>query len=131
MLRWPPLTSMRDRGNNGQSIATASRQESEKRPGTGEWATGGRWEMQTAQATSRGAADSDKCCNDEIQTGGKDDADAAAAYQTDRNLPVAETRRYYDQTVDAVGGLDNPSPGSRLQDWMPIDLRSMKAFWPF
>ena len=32
--------------------------------------------------------------NDEIQTGGLDDADAATAYQTDHNLPVAETNRY-------------------------------------
>ena len=65
---------------------------------------------------------------DEIQTGGLDDADAAAAYQTDPNLPVAETNRYYDQTVDALGGLHNLSPGSRLWNWMPVDLPSMKAF---
>ena len=51
----------------------------------------------------------------EIQTGGLDDADAAAAYQTDPNLLVAETNRYYDQTVDALVGLDNLPPGSRLR----------------
>ena len=53
--------------------------------------------------------------HDEIQTGGLDDADAAAAYQTNPNLPVAETKRYYDQTVDALGGLDNLPHGSRLR----------------
>ena len=46
-----------------------------------------------------------------MMMGGLDGADAAAAYQTDPNLPVAKTNRYYDQTVDALGGL-NLSPGS-------------------
>ena len=49
VLRWPPLTLTRDRGNNGQSTAAASRGESEKRPHTG-----GRREMQTARATGGG-----------------------------------------------------------------------------
>ena len=52
-----------------------------------------------------------------------DDADAAAAYQTDPNLPGTMT-----QTVDALGGLDNLPPSSRLQNWTPVDLTSMKAF---
>ena len=85
---------------------------------------------------------------------GLDDADAAAAYPTDPNLPVfdqahglfihesgfsaheifcllfpdellvllvAETNRYYDQKVDALGGLDNLPPSSRLRDH-PINV---------
>ena len=64
----------------------------------------------------------------ELQMGGLDDPDAAAAYQTDPNLPVAETNRYYDQMVDALGGLDNLPPGSRLRNLMPADLPSIKAF---
>ena len=40
VLSWPPLTSTRDRGNNGQSIAAVSRRESEKRPGTGRMGDG-------------------------------------------------------------------------------------------
>ena len=43
-------------------------------------------------------------------------------------LMVEETNRYYDQTVAALGGLDNLPPASRLWDWMPVDLPSMKAF---
>ena len=54
--------------------------------------------------------------HEEIQMGGLNDADAAAAFQTNCNLPVVETNRYYDQTVDALGGLDNLSPGSCLQN---------------
>ena len=49
MLRWSPLTSTRDR---------VSRRESEKRPGTGEWATGGRQKTRTARATGGGRATS-------------------------------------------------------------------------
>ena len=41
---------------------------------------------------------------------------------------VEETNRYYDQTVAALGGLDNLPPASRLRDWMPIDLPCMKPF---
>ena len=52
--RWPPLMTTRDRGNNGQSIAAVSRWESEKRPGTGERATGSRRNTRTAQATGGG-----------------------------------------------------------------------------
>ena len=37
-------------------------------------------------------------------------------------LLVEETNRYYDQTVAALGGLDNLPPTSRLWDWMPVDL---------
>ena len=66
--------------------------------------------------------------HDEMQTSDLCDADAAAVYQTDPNLQVAETNRYYDQTVGALGGLDNLPPGSRFWNWMPIDLPSMKAF---
>ena len=66
--------------------------------------------------------------HDEIQTVDLDNVDAAAAYQTDPNLPIAETNWYYDQTVDALGGLDNLPPGSRLRNWMPVDLPRMKAF---
>ena len=43
-------------------------------------------------------------------------------------LLVVETNRYYDQTVAALGGLDNLPPTSRLRDWMPVDLSCMKAF---
>ena len=43
-------------------------------------------------------------------------------------LLVEETNRYYDQTVAALGGLDNLPPASRLRDWMPVDLPCMKAF---
>ena len=43
-------------------------------------------------------------------------------------LLVEETNRYYDQTVAALGGLDNIPSTSRLWDWMPIDLSCMKAF---
>ena len=56
------------------------------------------------------ASEADTESHDEIQTGGLDDADAAAVYQTDPNLSVAETNRYYDQTVNALGGLDNLPP---------------------
>ena len=63
VLRWPPLTSTRDRGNNGQSIAAASRRESEKRLGTGDGRSTGDVK---ARATSRGAADSDKCWNCQV-----------------------------------------------------------------
>ena len=63
VLRWLPLTSTRDRGNNGQSIAAASRRKCEKRPGTLERAMGDQREMRTARATGRGAADSEKRCN--------------------------------------------------------------------
>ena len=41
---------------------------------------------------------------------------------------MEETNRYYDQTVTALGGLDNLPPASRLRDWMPVDLPCMKAF---
>ena len=44
------------------------------------------------------------------------------------SLLVEETIRYYDQTVAALGGLDNLPPASRLRDWMPVDLPCMKAF---
>ena len=53
VLRWPPLTSTRDRGNNGQSIASASCRVCEKRPDTLERAMGDRREMRTARATGR------------------------------------------------------------------------------
>ena len=43
-------------------------------------------------------------------------------------LMVEETNRYYDQTVTALGGLDNLPPASRLRNWMPLDLPCMKAF---
>ena len=43
-------------------------------------------------------------------------------------LLVEETNRYYDQTVAALGGLDNLPPTSRLQDWMPVNLPCMKTF---
>ena len=43
-------------------------------------------------------------------------------------LLLEETNRYYDQTVAALGGLDNLPPASRLRDWMPVDLPCMKAF---
>ena len=41
---------------------------------------------------------------------------------------LEETNRYYDQTVAALGGLDNLPPASRLWDRMPVDLPCMKAF---
>ena len=41
---------------------------------------------------------------------------------------VEETNRYYDQTVAALGGLDNLATTSCSQDWMPVDLPCMKAF---
>ena len=41
---------------------------------------------------------------------------------------MEETNRYYDQTVAALGGLDNLPPASRLRDWMPVDLPCMNAF---
>ena len=74
------------------------------------------------------ASEADAESHDEIQTGCLDDADAAAAYQTDPNLPVAKTNRYYDQTVDALGGLENLSLGSHLRNRTPVDLPSMKTF---
>ena len=43
-------------------------------------------------------------------------------------LLVEETNTYYDQTVVALGGLDNLPPASGLRDWMPVDLPCMKAF---
>ena len=49
VLRWPLLTLTPDRENSEQSIAAASRRESEKRPGTG-----GRRETQTARASGGG-----------------------------------------------------------------------------
>ena len=44
------------------------------------------------------------------------------------DLLVKKTDRYYDQTVAALGGLDNLPSTSRLRDWMPVDLPCMKAF---
>ena len=41
---------------------------------------------------------------------------------------VEETNTYYDQTVVALGGLDNLPLASLLRDWMPVDLPCMKAF---
>ena len=61
VLTSPPLTLTRDRGNNGQSIAAASRWESEKRPGTGEQAVDGR-HGKRGRPTER-VADGDKRCN--------------------------------------------------------------------
>ena len=66
VLRWSPLTSTRDCGNNGQSIAAASRRESEKLPGIGERAIDGgdadsagdwqeAWRTATSVATARRA----------------------------------------------------------------------------
>ena len=42
-------------------------------------------------------------------------------------LMVEETNRYYDQTVAALGGLDNLPPASCLWYWLPVDLPCMKA----
>ena len=84
--------------------------------------------VESSNSENDSASEVDAESHDEIQTGGLDDADAAAAYQADPNLPVAKTNRYYDQTVDALGGLDNFPPGSRLRNWTPIDFHSMKAF---
>ena len=60
-LTWPPLMSTQDHGNNRQSIAAASRRESEKRPGTGERAVDGRRGQHGRPA--EGAADGNKRCN--------------------------------------------------------------------
>ena len=74
-----------------------------------EWFPASKWvESSTSEDDSASKADTDS--HDEIQTGCLDDADAAAAYQTDPNLPVFETNRYYYQTVDALGSLDNLPP---------------------
>ena len=43
-------------------------------------------------------------------------------------LLVKKINRYYDQTVAALGGLDNLPPTSRLRDWISVDLPCMKAF---
>ena len=43
-------------------------------------------------------------------------------------LLITKTNRYYHQTVDALGGLDNLPPGSRVQTWTPVDLPGIKAF---
>ena len=61
VLTWPPLTSTQDHGNNGQSIAAASRQKSEKRPGTGKRAVDGRRGQRGRPA--EGAVDGDNRCN--------------------------------------------------------------------
>ena len=37
-------------------------------------------------------------------------------------LVVEKTNMYYDQTVAALGSLDNLSPASRVRDWMPVNL---------
>ena len=68
-------------------------------------------QVESSNREDDSASEADTASHDEIQTGGLDDADAAAAYQTDPNLPVAETNRYYDQTVDALGDVDNFPPG--------------------
>ena len=41
---------------------------------------------------------------------------------------MEETNRYYDQSVAALGGLDNRPLASRLRDWMPVHLPCMKVF---
>ena len=61
VLRLPPLMLTRDRWNNGQSIAAASRWESEKRPDTGERPVDGRRGQSGRPA--EGAVDGDKRCN--------------------------------------------------------------------
>ena len=43
-------------------------------------------------------------------------------------LLVEETNRYYDQTVAALGGLNNLPPAFRLRNWMPVDLPCVKTF---
>ena len=43
-------------------------------------------------------------------------------------LLVDKTNRYYNQTIDALGGQDNLPQCSRLCNWTPVDLPCMKAF---
>ena len=70
--------------------------------------------VESSNSEDNSASEADTESHDEIQTGVVDNADAAAAYQTDPNLPVAKTNRYYDQTADALGGRWPGQPSTRF-----------------
>ena len=63
--------------------------------------------VESSNSEDDSASEADTKSHDEIQIGGLDDADVAAAYQTDPNLPVSGR----DETGDKISG-----PGDETND---------------